>query len=372
MNRFVLKFLLCASVLSACVREEIKDVQIMEDKVYASIESNSTKVQLDQYMKTVWTKEDTIWVVTPDKAAFYRFDGETGDYSGSFSWVGDETWGGQWDGKPSEYGFSGHHAIYMSSERWAGIGYLADGRPFMRALAPIVQQYHQDSYGPRSNVMYGTSTDGGRTYKFVNLLAYLRFSFTGSKKVRRITLTDNMYSDIAGSFYFLVEDPYNVMTDMNRSSSVYLDCGEQGVQLSDKPVHFYFALRPVKMTDGFTILVEFTDGTHFQQRTTKELDFKRNVIYPLATISTDDEKWTYAQIYYEVPEIKTPWVYGNTTTAGYLYMGDGNVYTFDLFSYDYTYTDGYDTHVLTVQAKNADVLHLPSLGGVYCIDLSEF
>ena len=59
------------------MREEMEKSPLPEDKVYASIEGGSTKVQLNEYMKTVWTENDSIWVVTPDKAAFYRFDGKT-------------------------------------------------------------------------------------------------------------------------------------------------------------------------------------------------------------------------------------------------------------------------------------------------------
>ena len=372
MNRFVYTLMACAFIFSSCVREEMEKSPLPEDKVYASIEGSSTKVQLNEYMKTVWTENDSIWVVTPDKAAFYRFDGKTGDREGSFSWVADETWGGEWDGHPSEYGFQGYNALYLSSENWGGIGCFADGRPYFFCMAPLVQKYLKGSYGSRSNVMYGTSEDGGKTYKFVNILAYLKISLTGSKKVRSITLTENTYADIAGSFYFALDNPCEVYPDQSRSSSVTLDCGEDGVLLSDIPTDFYFALRPVTMTNGFSIMVTFTDGSGFQQRTTKEIVLKRNVIQPLAPISTDGEIWNYASITYDIPSIRTPWVYGNTTTAGYMHMGDGNTFTFDLYSYNYEYGDGQESHTLVIQAKDADAVHLPSMDGVSAIDLSKF
>ena len=108
MKRF-LSFVLAAISTIACTQREIEEARLSPDgdKIYASIASTETKVQLNDLKQTVWTEGDQIYVIGPDIYAVYQFDGKTGDRSGSFTKVG-------WGTPPGTYGvyFDQYYAVY--------------------------------------------------------------------------------------------------------------------------------------------------------------------------------------------------------------------------------------------------------------------
>lgn len=364
--------MLCASVSVACMQEtlEVKVVPSDVDKVYASIENVTSKVQLNSEKKTVWTAEDTIFVIRPDKASYYLFDGETGDREGGFSWLMDETWNDSRDGAPSDYGFNEHYAVY-SFRSVAGIG--SDGtNPLIYATATPEQKYLEGSYGLHANLMFGTSKDGGNTFTFKNLFSYLRISLTGSRTVRRIQLSENNYGNISGTFCFTPDAPEDFYIAGDTYSYIILDCGEEGVRLTDEPVDFYFSLPPFTASAGIGIFVEFTDGSNFHQRTSNEITFKRNTIHPMATLSTDNEEWNYVRISHHGTRFNTPWVYGKSSLSGYLYFGDDEWIVLDQYSYTYDYNDGKDGHDVTIKVRDVDKIWFNGCKGITKIDFSEF
>ena len=363
--------MLCALASVACVREELNEQQTFSDvgKVYAAIEDIETKAQLDSERKTVWTEKDTICVFTPEKIACYAFDGKTGDRSGSFSLLNDM----KMDIVPADYGVKETYAMYSYR---SVLTLTADnmGNPCVFSRISAVQNYLHGSYGLHANVMFGTSSDGGKTFSFKNLFGYLRLSLTGSRTVRRITLWDNDYNAIAGRFYFMLDNAESIHSYDEQSDSIVLDCGEGGVQLSDQPTDFYFALPPCVMAGGFSISAEFTDGTIYHQRTTKEISIRRNVIRPMATLSTDgEESWQYLRVYNKGPQAFSPCLYGKTSVTGFIYWGEADAWRYlDGYSNSYNYMDGQDSHVMTVKVKDADQVQFDRLSGVTKIDLSEF
>lgn len=337
------------------------------EKIYASIDTSSTRVQLDADKHTVWTENDTVFVISPDKGAYWVFDGATGDRAGSFSKVRELEMNGK---TPADFGVTSHYAMYTyGSKVWVATN--GSGETHFLGRVAQTQKYLKDSYGVHANVMFGTSSDGVN-FSFVNIFAYLRFSLTGSRKVRSITLWENEYNSIAGRFAFPVSDPEGVFSYDEFSNQIVLDCGEEGVQLSDEPVDFYFALPPLTMTGGLGIIVEFTDGTTFSQKTSKEIVLERNTIQPFATLSTDSEEWQYLTIQHTGAQFSTPVFSGNTTLTGYIYCGDGNTLFLDNYNYLYEYTDGLQTHKVTARVKNADAIRFDSCRGVTKIDLSQF
>ena len=366
----ILFTLICASLTVACVQETLQEaVTPAEDtgKVYASIEGMGTRVQLNSEKQTVWTEKDTIAVFGPDRWAYYAFDGKTGDRNGSFSWLADEQVEGDWLSV-----INGHYAIYSYRSLW-GIWVENTGKPYLYVRIADVQNYMKDSYGLHANAMLGKSDDGGKTFNFINLFGYLRLSLTGSKSVRRIQMIDNTYSYIAGVFYFTPDNPDEMVGYGEYNNVVTLDCGEEGVQLSEKPTDFYIALPPCQMKAGIAILVEFTDGTNFYQRTSKPVSLRRNVIQPMATLSTDDDfDWQYVRINHIGPYIDSPWIDGKSSVSGYLFWGDDYWNALDMYSYRHQYGDGKDSHEFVMKVRDAEAIEFYNLKGMTKIDLSEF
>lgn len=360
---------MCALIVVACMHEESLEVPSSETprKVYASIESLDTRAQLNSERHTVWTAMDTILVMSADKWSVFCFDGKTGDRSGSFTHVSDAE-----DFRPGDYGVKEHYAIYPyhSSQ---GISSGVDGEPYLWINVAKVQNYLKDSYGLHANVMFGTSDDFGKTFSFINLYGYLRLNLTGSKAVRRIKLWENTYSVIAGRLYFSPDKPDEVFWYDNFSSELILDCGEIGVQLSEEPTGFYFALPAVTMPSGLGILVEFTDGSEFYQMTTKEIVLQRNTIQPMAVLDTDHEyDWQYVRIDHTARYFSFPWMYGSTSMSGWIFMGDDNRYCLDIYSYRYEYGDEQGSHNVTIKIHDAETVWLNDMTGVTKVDFSEF
>ena len=66
--------------------------------------------------------------------------------------------------------------------------------------------------------------------------------------------------------------------------TITLDCGEEGVQLTDSPTEFYITMAPTVFEEGITVDITFTDGTMFPKATSKSVVVSRNTIQPMAAL----------------------------------------------------------------------------------------
>lgn len=371
MKRYIL-FVLSAISVIACTQPEIEEAKVSPDgdKIYASIASTETKVQLNDLKQTVWTEGDEIYVIGPDIYALYQFDGETGDRSGSFTIVATSTPPNQ---DSHNYHFDQYYAIYSWNASYSGYGYGGDGVIF--TSVKVNQPYMENSYGLYANTMVATSPDG-TNYSFKNVLGYLRVSLVGEKKVRSITLSGNNNETLSGGFFFDLGDIYTQNWydwDVNNpvSSYITLDCGETGVQLSNTPKDFYFVVPPMVFESGISININFTDGTSLPQSTTKQIEISANTIQPMSTVSTFDSDWNFMYIYHTGLQVSFPVLTGGTSVSGTIDFGDGNSYTLG-GSYTWIYEDGEPSHTITVKSKNAGGFIIQGCDGITRIDLTNF
>lgn len=363
MRRYIVLALL-ATMFAGCVQDAVQDlaVEVGAEKIYASIEPCDNRVQLNSQKQTVWNAGDKVTTYAPDgMIQVCTFDGNTGDRSGSFTVTKTYTSSTNTNGK--------YLAMYSSDCESLILGHYSDGSLALFTTLPPTQNFISGSYASHSNVMVGESSNG-TNYVFKNVLGYLRLSLTGSRKVSNIVLSSNDNSSIIGMIAFNAINPsvwqfYDLM-----SSSITLNCGD-GVQLSETPTEFYFALPPVTFVEGFNVEVNFTDGSQFIQRTSQEVAITRNTIQPMDTFKTDvdDSEYQRIYIYHTGTEVAAPLmtVGGNASID----WGDGNVSLLNQFT-SYTYTDGAPSHVITIKALGAENLTMPSMKGVTKIDLSNF
>ena len=351
-----------ASMFHGCVQPVLEESEVSEneDFIYASI-SEETKVQLNSRKKTVWTAEDQIWVFYPDLPSVWTFTGETGDRTGTFR----KTAYGSY---PADYVFDRIYAVYPYSLflGWSGNPGVT---PFFMN-APSVVDYVPGGYAVGENLMLGVSDDG-TDFRFMNLSSYLKLSITGSRVVTGITVTGNSQENLAGVFYFYAGKPDEILWSSNLSKSVTLDCGN-GVQLSSTPSEFIITMMPVVFSAGFTVDIQFSDGTHFSQRTSKPVSLDRNVIQPMSLIKTDIEDWQYVVISHIGKYLYCPVPGGSSSMNGSFLWGDGTESDLSSGNGFHEFSDDLTGHTVTLKSSNAKSLHFKNMSGIYRIDMSEF
>lgn len=360
-----LVFSLLAIFFVACTRDEVENVvvdAVAPDTIYASIDTPSCRVQLNDRCETVWTKNDVITVISSNEFAIYRFNGKTGDYSGSFTKIGYGT-------TPSkQYRFDKSYAIY-SNETFVGYGAFSDGTPILFTTVQPTQTYKKGSYGEHANIMFGSSGDG-KNYQFKNVLGYLRLSLMGNRKVSKITLSGNDNETIAGVFYFPTIDSSKHEWHSGQSSSIELDCGD-GVTLSTTPTSFYFVLPPMTFKKGIKVTINFTDGTSYVQTTQKSIPIERNVVQPMKSFDTNPDSLDRREVvvYHSGEYIVVPAL--ENAVTGEINWGDGNVSFFNEFT-SYDFTDGNLSHTIKIDVTGATAVEFESCEGISKVDLSNF
>lgn len=136
--------------------------------------------------------------------------------------------------------------------------------------------------GKLNTPMYAESSTEELSFK--NICGVLRLSLTGTEKVKSIAITAN--ETICGPFTTdIAQDGSFSMTltgEGDACKTVTLDCGEQGVQLSDVAKDFFIPLPP-KDYNGMTITVTVKNPAHpmFEKTTTTQFTIEHNTLYTL-------------------------------------------------------------------------------------------
>ena len=360
-----------AAMFASCSKNEAVDEQPIaasKDKIYASIGEKDTRVQLNEELKSVWNAGDEITIIGPKEYSQWSFDGKTGDRVGIFSRV--ETFDPMLD-KVSKY-----YAIYPGM---GNIDYSQTTATNAEIITELrsAQDYVKGTYCPKSNVMFGISDDGS-SYQFKNIVSYLRLLITCDpeepKTVKSIDLLGNNGETLAGRMYINSNDGTTSFRgdDVTTVESITLNCGKNGVALSETPSEFYFVVPVVSCYKGITVCVNFTDGSTYMRSTTKSINFRPNYIHPMSVFSVDEEvEMQSVYITHHGDRIAMPKVVGSAAVSGYVVWGDGNVSMLNEEK-DHIYNDGQDKHIVTVQVAGAHQLELKHCTGVSHIDLTNF
>ena len=360
--------MLAAAIAVACAPEELENTEKVSEaiddieKIFVSIVDESTRVQLNSKVQTVWNAGDEIMTFHPGgTVGKYRFQGNTGDRSGVFK----QFYSGYYQKDP---GFAKHYAIYPA-DLMAGLGYVGSD-PALLFMFSDVQYYTENSYGVGSNVMVAESDDPN-DFKFRNMSSFFRFNITGTKKVAQVSLKGNDSEVLSGEFFFMLKDMLKAYWNSAYSNEIRLICNEP-VQLSDTPTAFYFALLPTIFKKGITVTITFTDGTQLAKSTSKRIEMERNAVLPMATIATDMSNWQTVEIVHSANTFRLPVFGGGTSVSGYIYWGDGNQTSLSTSSGSYMYWDNQPSHTVVTKSEGATSVEFPSLKGVTEINFSNF
>ena len=158
--------------------------------------------------------------------------------------------------------------------------YVSAGRDGVTFNFPSVQNYVEDNVEEAALPMVAELEDDGM-FHFHNLCGILELNLTGKGNVRRITFEgyDAEGKLIKTSGEATVDatgENYELKMGDNASASVVLECGAEGVALSETvPVPFHIAL-PAGTYESFNVVVAMADGAKMKIESSKPLDLIRS------------------------------------------------------------------------------------------------
>jgi len=283
MKRIALYSGMAAVLVASCSiqEEDFKTPEQEDDVFYASFEepSEGTKVYANEDLLLRWTSDDRVSIF--NKNTFnqeYRFNGETGDNSGSFKKI---------DNGDFVTGNAISHVV--SVYPYQAITKISESESITIDL-PAEQHYAENSFGLGANTMVSVTADNFLQYK--NVGGYLMLKLYGEGvSVSSITLKGNNGEKLAGNATVTMQQdgvPTAAMAN-DATAEITLTC-ESPVQLgasANESTQFWFVVPPVTFTNGFTIIVRDNKNGIFEKSTTKTVTINRNKLTKLSAIYTD-------------------------------------------------------------------------------------
>ena len=288
MKRFVL--FVTAILIAACTDIYVDtETAVVADGEYAlnvSIEGGDTRVQLNEAGKTVWNSGDRVAVMYRSTAfEEWQFKGNDGDRTGVIAPISSSK-------VPTLV--TGTVAVYPYGE----YSYNSTTKNLTTTLG-TEQCYLDGSYGENGNMLVAYSTNSNLVFK--NIYGWLKLQLTGeNQSVKSITVKGNNYEPLVGEANVNVSTLVASLTS-GGEPSVKLNCGDEGVALSDKATSFYVGLLPQTFEKGISVEIETTDGDKMTKSTSKKVVIERNTIQPMATFEfaedvffpTNNELWYF-------------------------------------------------------------------------------
>ena len=237
-----------------------------------------TYVESGKYLR--WHEDDRLTAFYGNtRNRQYKFNGATGDNSGSFSYVssGNLETGNVLDRI---------YAVYPYDETTT---ITDDGK--ISLTLPAVQTYAENSFGRGANTMLAVTENLEDTFLgFKNVCGYLKLKLYNADgaTIKSIVVKGNGEEKIAGAATATVafgEAPQLTMSD-NATTAITIDCGD-GVALgttAEAATEFWVVIPETTFEDGITITITDTEGGIFEKSTTKEVVIERNAIQPMAAL----------------------------------------------------------------------------------------
>lgn len=272
--------------LLACQNKEIDFVTPQGDGpvFYALMEQviePDTRVYADENLMVLWHADDRVGIF--NKYTYnqqYRFTGETGANSGTFTKV------------PSEDFVTGNaipaiYAVYPYAESTT----ITNDCKIQLTL-PAEQAYSTLNFGPGANTMVSATEDNNLLFK--NLGGYLAVKLYGDNvTVSKVTLRGNKSEKLAGHATVtapLDGDPTVVMAE-DATEEITVNCAEPVTigTSAENYTEFWFVLPPTTFDEGFTITVIDQYGGTFVKSTSKPVDIPRNHLSRMSPIEVQPD-----------------------------------------------------------------------------------
>ena len=282
MNKHLSLILFLAILVSGCNQEELSRNESVNGKTFtASFEQNESRTYIEDGKYLRWTTGDYISLFNSNTLnQQYKFDGKTGDNSGTFSKV-ETTFGTGND-------LNCHYAVYPYA---SDITITESG--IITATLPAEQNYAENSFGLDANTMVAVTENTDDTFlKFKNVGGYLKLQLYGDNvTVKSITLTGNNNEKLAGVAKInpvYGQDP-TISMDANAIENITLDCGE-GVKIgstAETATAFWIVVPPTTFENGFEVTITDINDNGMTKSTSNEISIARNVIKPMAVFEVE-------------------------------------------------------------------------------------
>ena len=273
-------------VLCSCtetfVGEEIArpNNEILPDltAAFADEEATRTYVENGKYLR--WHEDDRITAFYGNTLnRQYKFNGTTGDNSGTFSLVP--------SGELGTGNTLNHiYALYPYSANTT----ISDEGVISLTLSDT-QTYAENSFGIGANTMVAVTENLEDTFlAFKNACGYLKLKLYNAEgaTLKSIEIKGNNGEKLAGEATLTInygETPILTMADA-ATDTITLDCGE-GVTLgttAEEATELWVVVPATTFTEGLTITATEMDGKVFEKTTTNEVVIERNAIQPMAAL----------------------------------------------------------------------------------------
>ena len=240
-----------------------------------------TYVENDKYLR--WHEDDRLTAFYGNTLnRQYKFNGATGDNSGTFSLVPSGELG-------TGNAFDRIYALYPYSET----ANITDEGEISLTL-PAVQNYAENSFGLGANTMIAVTENLEDTFLvFKNACGYLKLKLydPDGSELKSIEVKGNNGEKIAGSATATIafgEVPVLNMSD-DATTTITIDCGD-GIaigQTAETATEIWVVLPETTFTKGLTIVVTDTNGSIFEKSTEKEVVIERNAVQPMAALNAE-------------------------------------------------------------------------------------
>ena len=257
----------------------------LPDLTAAFVEETETRTYVENNKHLRWHEDDRITAFYGNTLnRQYKFNGLTGDNSGTFSLVPDGMLG-------TGNTFDRVYALYPynTSARISDEGVIT-------LTLPAMQTYAENSFGNGANTMIAVTENLEDTFlAFKNVCGYLKLKLydPDGGGLKSVTIKGNNNEKIAGVATATVkfgEAPVVTMTE-EATNSVTLDCGE-GISLGttvETATELWIVLPETIFTKGITIIATDVDGGAFEKSTSNEVVVERNTIQPMAALEVECE-----------------------------------------------------------------------------------
>lgn len=248
----------------------------------ATVESfgNQTKTTMDPSNQVVWSVGDRLAIFQGANIAdeYKVADRCAGKTQGIFSLLQDHS--GEINGDfssgmeiPANIAFYPYQAgLECSSAEISDDSNHQMSFTLTNVNIPAEQAYLSGSFPQGAFPMVAVTTSiEDHNLRFRNVAGALKLQLLGTCSVRSIALTGNKGEKISGEgevvAYSGTDVPEIEMLD-NEGTSITLDCGEDGVQLSTlTPTIFIMVVPPTNFIGGFTVTVTDTEGNKMPVKT---------------------------------------------------------------------------------------------------------
>ena len=265
----------------------------------AQIEQNeATRTVLSESNNILWSENDQITAFMKTSYGHkYQikpsFAGKTyADFSKVSSVSGDDLSAGmEWDHIVAYYPYAEEVECVKSDDGYA-----------LEVVLPAEQTYAPESFGNGAFPMVAVSEDHDITFR--NVCGGMKLQLKGTQKVASVTVQGKNNEVLSGTATVTAytdgeTKPSITMTGADDASkSVTLNCGAEGVQLSEETAtEFILALPPVTFTEGFTVTVTDVDGNVQTVEANSENEVLRSSLLVMPEVTLEPVPVNYVDEY---------------------------------------------------------------------------